>query len=263
MSGASGASEAPYERITVTKSGPSVTLTLDYPARRNAIGPQMVGELLHALAVAHADPGVRVIVLTGAGKGFSAGGDFGAMSEGEGKRTGDYADLLLALWRSEKPVIARVNGHAMGGGLGLVAASTLAIAADSALLGTPEVDVGLFPMMIMAVLSRLMPRRRLVEMMLLGQKLTAAEALAVGLVGQVVPEAHLDAAVASLAAKLASKSGSTLRLGLRAIVDHEALEIEQALPMLRARLGECLATDDAREGLTAFLQKREPRWTDR
>jgi len=253
-----------YQRLHVERTGPRLTLTLHYPERRNAIGPQMIGELLHALDAAWVDAAVRVVVLTGAGKAFSAGGDFGPMSEGGGfVRQGDYADLLLALWRAPKPVIARVNGHAMGGGLGLVAASTFAVAADSALLGTPEVDVGLFPMMIMAVLSRLMTRRRMVEMMLLGQKLTAAEAKDAGLVGRVVPAGELDAAVQALVEALAAKSASTLRLGLRALADHEELELADALPMLRERLSECLSTDDAREGLAAFLEKRAPRWTDR
>jgi enoyl-CoA hydratase/carnithine racemase len=259
-----------YERIRVAQAGPRLTLTLHYPERRNAIGPRMIGELLHALDAAAKDPSVRVIVLTGEGKAFCGGGDFGQMAEIAGSgggdppvRSGDYTDLLLALWNTKKPVVAKVNGHAMGGGLGIVGASTLAIASDAALLGTPEVDVGLFPMMIMAVLSRLMPRRRLVEMMLLGQKLTAAEARDAGLVGKVVPAAELDAAVDALVDALAGKSASTLRLGLQALVDQEELSLERALPMLRERLAECLATEDAREGLTAFLEKRPPRWTDR
>jgi enoyl-CoA hydratase/carnithine racemase len=255
-----------YERIRVAQSGPCLTLTLNYPERRNAIGPQMIDELLQALDAGAGDPSVRVLVLTGEGKSFCVGGDFGQMDglAREGRvPQGDYTDLLLALWRAEKPVIARVNGHALGGGLGLVAACTLAVASESALLGTPEIDVGLFPMMIMAVLSRLMPRRRLVEMMLLGQKLRAAEAREAGIVGTVVAPEALDAAVAALADGLASKSASTLRLGLRAIVAQEERELSDALPMLRERLAECLSTDDAREGLTAFLEKRAPRWTDR
>jgi enoyl-CoA hydratase/carnithine racemase len=108
-----------------------------------------------------------------------------------------------------------------------------------------------------------MPRRRLVEMMLLGQKLSAAEAKEAGIVGQVVPQDELDKAVDALAAQLASKSANTIRLGLRSLVDQDEMDLETALPMLRERLAECLATDDAREGLTAFLEKRTPRWTDR
>jgi len=258
-----------YERIRAVLSGATLTLTLHNPDRRNAIGPQMIGELLHALEAAHSNPAVRVIVLTGEGKSFCVGGDFGQMSglarpaAATPIREGDYTDLLQSLWRATKPVIARVNGHALGGGLGLVAASTLAVAADSALLGTPEVDVGLFPMMIMAVLSRLVPRKRLVEMMLLGQKLTASEAREYGLVNRVVPLADLDTAVSTLADALASKSQSTLRFGLQALIDHDELPLERALPMLRERLAECLSTDDAREGLTAFLEKRAPKWTDK
>jgi len=258
----------PYERIRTAQADPCLTVTLHYPERRNAIGPQMIGELLEVLDAAEQDASVRVVVLTGAsaGKAFCAGGDFGQMTgaaDSKAARHGDYADLLQALWRARKPVVAKVNGHALGGGLGLVAACTLAVAADSALLGTPEVEVGLFPMMIMAVLSRLMPRRRLVEMMLLGQKLSAAEARDNGIVGTVVPLAELDAAVDVLVAGLAAKSASTLRLGLQAIVDQEELELARSLPLLRERLAECLATDDAREGLTAFLEKRPPRWVDR
>jgi enoyl-CoA hydratase/carnithine racemase len=254
-----------YERIVVTKEGPRCTLTLHYPERRNAIGTVMTSELLVALDDAKDDDNVRVVVLTGEGKAFCAGGDFGQMTDAGPQKPlkGDYVDLLLALWRSPKPVVARVNGHAMGGGLGLVAASTLAIAADAALLGTPEIEAGLFPMMIMAVLSRLMPRRRLVEMMLLGQKLSANEAKDVGIVGRVVPLLELDSAVDQLAAALASKSPSTLKLGLKALADHEDRELGVALPMLRERLAQCLATEDAQEGLMAFLEKRAPQWKGR
>ncbi len=257
-----------YERIRAALAGPVTTLTLHYPERRNAIGPQMIGELLHALDAALADPAVRVIVLTGEGKSFCVGGDFGQMTRLSGDasisiKEGDYTDLLQVLWKSSKPVIAKVNGHALGGGLGLVAASTVAVAAESALLGTPEIDVGLFPMMIMAVLSRLVPRRRLVEMMLLGQKLSAAEAKTYGLLNQVVPPEGLDAAVAALAESLASKSQSTMRRGLAALVEQDELALADALPLLKERLVDCLATEDAREGLTAFLEKRAPRWADK
>jgi enoyl-CoA hydratase/carnithine racemase len=263
----SGAAEERYERLKVSQDAGTLTVTLSYPERRNAIGPLMTNELLYVLEAAQSDPSVRAIVVTGEGKSFCAGGDFAQMTGGSDKPArppkGDYADLLLALWKSEKPVIARVNGHAMGGGLGLVAASTFAVASIEAKLGTPEVDVGLFPMMIMAVLARLMPRRRLIEMMLLGKRLSAEEALSAGIVGQVTEPQKLDAAVNEIALSLASKSPLTLRLGLRAMADSEELDLAEALPLLRARLGECLATEDAQEGLTAFLQKRPPVWAGR
>lgn len=257
-----------FARIRTADDGPVRRITLFYPERRNAIGPQMVNELLWALDDAHADEDVRVIVLTGEGKAFCAGGDFAQMSGGGGDGPelppkGDYADLLLAMTRAEKPIVARVNGAAMGGGLGLVAASTFAVAQADAKLGTPEVDVGLFPMMIMAVLARLVPRRRLLEMMLYGLKLTAEEALSAGILNRVVPAEELDAQVAAITGLLVKKSGKTIALGLRAFAAQDDLDLEKALPLLRERLAECLATDDAREGLMAFLEKREPVWKGR
>jgi enoyl-CoA hydratase/carnithine racemase len=208
---------------------------------------------------------VRVIVLTGEGKAFCAGGDFAEKTAGTSEsklaHKGDYADLLLALTSSDKPVVAKVNGHAMGGGLGLVAASTFAVASTEAKLGTPEIDVGLFPMMIMAVLARHVPRRRLVQMMLLGEKLDADEAARLGLVNGTASPETLDSEVKKITDAIASKSPMTVRLGLRAFAAQDDLDLETAIPLLRERLGECLATDDAREGLMAFMQKRAPQWT--
>ena len=258
-------SERPYGKIRVSSGGPVLRITLFYPERRNAIGPRMINELLWALADGEGDPGVRVVVLTGEGQSFCSGGDFAAITAGEQDDPlplkGDYADLLLAMMRYEKPIVARVNGHAMGGGLGLCAASTFAIASSDARLGTPEVDVGLFPMMIMAVLARHVPRRLLLEMMLLGEKLSAEEARARHLVNRVCPPEELDLEVDRLAARLCDKSPSALRLGLRAFAEQDDLGLSEALPALRAKLGECLATDDAREGLMAFMEKRKPVWT--
>jgi len=254
-----------YAKIHTQKEGAVLTVRLAYPERRNAIGPQMVTELLHALEDAHADPEIHVIVLAGAGKAFCAGGDFGQMTSSPkapllGPK-GDYADLLLAMVRAQKPIVARVHGAAMGGGLGLVGASTLVVASTDAEFGTPEILVGLFPMMIMAVLARLVPRRRLMEMMLTGEKVRAEEAKAIGIVNHVVAPDALDESVAALCQKLAAKSPSTVRLGLRAFGQQDDQPLEEALPMLRERLAECLATDDAREGLTAFLEKRAPKFT--
>lgn len=257
--------ERPYSMIKVATEAPVATITLHNPARKNAIGPAMVNELLHALADAADDTAVRAVVITGSGDAFCAGGDFaqmtGAAAADALPHKGDYADLLLAMINAPKPIVARVNGHAMGGGLGLVAASHFAVAQKGAKLGTPEVNVGLFPMMIMAVLQRVMPRRRLLEMMLFGERIEADEAAAIGLVNRAVEAADLDAAVKKITDVVADKSPITIKLGLEAFAAQDDLDLEAALPMLRDRLAGCLATDDAREGLMAFLQKRKPVWT--
>ena len=255
-----------YGKIKVSRDGAIERIALFNPERRNAIGPQMTNELLWALADGAEDPAVRVVVITGEGRAFCAGGDFAQMSGGAADENplpskGDYADLLLAMTRYEKPIVARVNGAAMGGGLGIVAASHFAIAQSDAKLGTPEVDVGLFPFMIAAVLARIVPRRALVEMMLRGQKLEAAEAQRIGIVGKVVAPDALDAEIDALCTDLAGRSPTALRLGLRAFAAQDDLALADALPLLRTALGEALGTDDAREGLTAFLQKRKPQWT--
>jgi enoyl-CoA hydratase/carnithine racemase len=259
--------DRPYESIALFSADSVRTITLNRPERRNAIGPTMMNELLWALEDAAADESVRSIVLTGAGKTFCAGGDFAEMASGGGTSQlppkGDFKDLLLAMWQTTKPIVARVNGHALGGGLGLVAAATFAVASKDAKLGTPEIDVGLFPFMIYAVLERLMTRRRLVEMMLFGEKLTADEALEAGLVNAVVPAEALDLAVAGYTKQIASKSPSTVRLGLEALRDVDELAMADRLPILSERLAQCLSTEDAREGLTAFLEKRTPKWTGR
>ena len=253
--------------VSASDDGAAVTVTLNRPERRNAIGPEMVNELRWALSDA-ATSAARAVVLTGAGKAFCAGGDFAQMTAGADQAAlpmhpdggGDYAALLEAMMASGTPIVAKVNGHALGGGLGLVAASTFAIASTDALLGTPEVDVGLFPMMIMAVLARLVPRRKLVSMMLLGERLDAHDAADLGLVHHAVPPEELDAEVAKLVETLRMKAPLAIRHGLQALHAQDGMLLGEALPLLRDRLAALLATDDAREGLTAFLQKRKPEW---
>jgi enoyl-CoA hydratase/carnithine racemase len=150
---------------------------------------------------------------------------------------------------------------ALGGGLGLVAACTFAVASTEAQLGTPEIGIGLFPMIIMAVLARHVPRRRLLEMSLLGQKFSAEEGVRLGLINRAVPPGELDAEVTRFTDAIAVMSPVVVRLGLRAAAAQEDMGLEEALSMLRGRLMEVLATEDCREGLRAFVEKRPPRWT--
>jgi len=257
--------DRPYNTVLVTVDAGVATVTLNRPQRRNAIGVQMTNELLYAFEDAAADDEVRCTVLTGAGTVFCAGADLGQLGGDPDvpslPHKGGYDDLLRTMTRTRKPIVARVNGHAMGGGLGLVAASTVAIASTEAKLGAPEVKLGLFPFMIYAVLDRVMPRRRLTEMLLCGERLSAEEAARVGVVNRSVPPAELDAAVKAVTDSLIAASGTAVRLGLAAINEVDALPFDEKLPILAQRLGECLATADAREGLTAFFEKRPPKWT--
>jgi enoyl-CoA hydratase/carnithine racemase len=259
--------ERPYETLEVSVADHVCTITLSIPERKNPIGPQMVNELLYAFDDAKEDADVRVVVLTGAGNAFSAGGDLKQMSSGgEGPKLeprGDYSDLLLRFTELGKPTVARVNGVAMGGGLGLVASCDFAIAAESAVLGTPEIKRGLFPMMIMAVLQRVVSRRRLLEMMLLGDKMSAQQAAEMELVNRAVPDDRLDEEVAALTAKLAAQSPTAMRMGLSAYHHQADRALTDSVPHLQMQLYEILGTEDAREGLMAFMEKREPKWTGR
>lgn len=256
-----------YQTILAASADGVATITLNVPERKNPLGPTMVNELLYALDDARDDREVRAVVLTGAGQAFSAGGDLKQMSGGADAPTlaprGDYVDLLLRFRELGKPTIARIPGVAMGGGLGIVASCDFAVACESAVLGTPEIRRGLFPMMIMAVLSRVVPRRRLLEMMLLGDKLDARTALDYGLLSHVVPDAELDTFVASLAQKLAAQSPTATRMGLHAFHHQDGRPLDEALPHLRDQLFALLGTEDAQEGLRAFFEKRAPVWTGR
>ncbi len=252
-----------FRTLLYTVDAHVATVTMNRPERKNAIGPEMANELVWALDDARDDTSVRVVVLTGAGDSFSAGGDLGGMSSGgESLATkGDFSDLLTRLTMLGKPVIARVPGPAMGGGCGLVASCTFAIAKESSVLGTPEIRRGLFPFMILAPLARVVRRRDLLELILLGEKITAKRALELGILSHVVPDADLDTAVASLAKKLAAQSPTAMRMGLRAFHTYAEVPLAEAVPKLRDELAAILGTADAREGLTAFLEKREPHWS--
>lgn len=244
-------------------------LTIDRPQARNALSAQVVSELMEGIAQAEADPAVRVLVVTGAGeKVFCAGGDLGSMShEGgflaghEGRRA--FGALLRRFQEAKKPSIARINGHALAGGLGLVLACDLAVAVETADFGTPEVDVGLFPMMVMALLQRHLGRKRALELVMTGDRINAREALALGLVNRVVPAAELDGTVGALAQKLAGKSQAVLALGRRAFFAAEDLPLGQALELLSSQLSLNVLAEDAAEGVSAFLEKRKPKWNDR
>jgi len=258
---------AEYTTLLLDATGPVARITLNRPEKRNPIGPATCGELVDALAQVKASDAARVVVLTGAGPVFSAGGDLSAMQVPQpgsgGVPPASLVELLLAMHELGKPIIAMVNGPALAGGLGLMVACDLVVAADTATFGTTEIAVGLWPMMITAEITRSVGRKRTLEMMLTGRKLDAAEALACGLVTRVVPAGELEQATLALAGELADRSPAALRLGLHAFYRSQDMELEPQLRYLEAELGRILKLEDAAEGISAFLAKRKPQWKGR
>jgi len=248
--------------------GRRATITIDDPERRNPLSNQAMAELAEAVRRACSDREVRVIVMTGAGDTtFSAGGDLsgGFMDsplESHASRRA-LADLFRNLRRCPKPVVARVNGHALGGGFGLAAACDIVIAVEDALMGTPEIRVGLWPMMITAVLKPLVPQKALFEMMATGRRFPASDGVPLGIVSRAVARDELDAVVDETVAALIRFSAATLALGKTAFYAIEDMDLDTALDYLHIGLTATGTTQDAAEGIAAFVEKRDPKWTDR
>lgn len=242
--------------------GPAAWLTLNRPARRNALDGEMLDLLLAALDRAEAD-GVRAVVITGAGdQAFCAGADLaGGFASGEGPRR--FAALLKRLWSHPLPLVARLNGHCLGGGVGLALACDLAYAREDMEIGTPEVRVGLFPMMIAPLILRKAARGKAMEMVLTGGRVSAREAEAMGLVTRAVPQADLDAVVDRTVEGLCAAAPLALLRGREALREVEGMPVEAAVDTLCERLLWLLRTEDAAEGMRAFLERRAPVWRGR
>jgi enoyl-CoA hydratase len=245
------------------------TLTLNRPERKNALSPELVLALSQALEQADARSDVRAIVMTGAGddekSAFCAGGDLQGGMQGDGffaqhQTRAAFANLLLTMARMHTPTIAAVNGTAMGGGFGLVLACDLAVAAQDARMGTPEVKRGLFPMMIAALIDDVVPRKAAMELMLLGGELSGAQAASLHIVNRAVLRSEVRAQATAMAQQLASMSPAVLSLGKRAIGLQRGMALEQKLMFLRDQLTLNLHLDDAAEGIAAFVEKRAPVW---
>lgn len=245
-------------------------LTINRPDRRNALSWAVITRLREALAEAKADREVRVVVLTGAGeRAFCAGADLGGMGGGDAAfadahdARGELARLFLAMYELGKPTIARVRGYALAGGFGLALACDFVVAADDAQFGTPEINVGLWPYMITVPLLRSMPPKKALDLMATGRRVDAAEADRMGFVTTVVPVDQLDAAVDGLAETLASKSPAVMRLGRDSFYRVLDMGAADALAVLHPMLTITTLTEDAAEGVAAFVEKRPPEWRGR
>ncbi len=241
------------------------TITINDPQRRNPMSVQVMAGLLQATRAAIADPDVRVAVYTGAGdEAFSAGGDLsGSFVDdpvGLHRARGVLADLFRLMIRGGKPTVARVNGHALAGGFGLAVACDVTICVDDAKLGMPEVKVGLWPMMISAVLARAMPEKAVLELMLTGRVIDPVEAERLGAVSRVVSRSELDTAVADTVAALLANSAATSMIGRDSYYGMTGLGFDEALDRLQIGLTAVAMTDDASEGIAACLETRPPEW---
>lgn len=257
-----------YRTLVVEPRDHSIVLTINRPESRNAINPEVMREMIQALDKARLDPDVRTVIVTGAGeKAFCAGGDLAGGSGGgaldQHFERALVSELFTTMRALGKPVIARVNGLALGGGFGLMLACDLVVAADTAEVGTPEVNIGLWPFIITAAIQRNLPPKIALELMMLGKRVSAAEGLRWGFINRVVPATELDSAVAVLAGELASKSPVVLRLGKDSFYAAEDLDFPSALKFLEAQLTIGLSAEDALEGVQAFIQKRLPQWKGR
>jgi len=255
------------EAVAYEVRGAAARVTITREERRNALNADVVRAIGDALQRAESED-VHAIVLTGAGdKAFCAGADLGGM-------TGDRAVAqhfdragIGALFQQMRavplPIVARVNGHALAGGFGLMLACDLVVASEHAMLGTPEVDLGLWPFMISALLQRDLPRKVALDLMLTGRRIPAAEGARWGFVNRVAAAGALDAEVDALVDDLAAKSPLIVSLGKRAFYKAEDMDLDHALEYLAGMLTLCLGSEDTAEGVTAFLQKRTPEWKGR
>jgi len=244
-------------------------ITINRPDRRNALNRSVAEAIIAALDSAEADRDCRAVVMTGAGdRAFCAGADLERGAKGApfdvdpANPRSFIAALIGRLDSCELPLIARVNGHALAGGLGLVCACDLAVATTRAEFGTPESKVGLFPLMILPHVLRVLPRRVLMEMCLTGESIDAERAAEVGVVNYVVPPAELDAKISWLLARIVDNSPTAIRLGKRGLRTIRDQSTEAGLAHAQLLISLLAQTKDSHEGAAAFLEKRKPDWSD-
>jgi enoyl-CoA hydratase/carnithine racemase len=258
-----------YSKLRYDVADGVATIALDDPETRNSLSFELLDELIAAFTAARDDEAVRCVVLTSTHeKVFSSGGNlagFAAEAPLVHKHwaTERFPRLFRLIGELGKPTLCAANGHVLAGALGLALACDLIVAREDATFGTPEITVGVFPFMIMALIYRNVPRKKTNQLLLLGERVDAVEAERIGIVNRVVPAAEFDAAVAEWAGLLAAKSPAIMRLGKDAMFRSLDMAFADALDYLQAQLTIAFATEDIQEGVKAFFEKREPRWTGR
>jgi 3-hydroxypropionyl-coenzyme A dehydratase len=245
------------------------TITLNDPDTRNALSAELLLGLIEAFEHARDDDAVRCVVLESSHeKVFSSGANLGGFAGDSSlvhKHFGSerFVELFKLIVALPKPTVCVADGHVLAGALGIALACDLIVASEKATFGTPEINVGTFPFMIMALIYRNVPRKKANELLLLGERFSAQEALAAGIVNKVVPIEDLEEAVSTWTLKLAGKSPVIMRLGKEAMRRQLDMPFDDALDYLRAQLTLALSTEDIVEGVTAFFEKRDPAWKGR
>jgi len=260
----------PYDTLLydVADSGVA-TIALNQPDSRNALSNELLTELIDAFESARDDEAVRCVVLTSThDRVFSSGANLGGFAAEvplvhKHFATERFPRLFRLIGGLGKPTICAANGHVLAGALGIALACDLIVAREGARFGTPEINVGLFPFMIMALIYRNVPRKKTNELLLLGEQISAEEAQRIGIVNKVVPPDEFDEAVASWAQKLAGKSPVMMRLGKDAMFRQLDMPFEEALDFLRSQLTIAFSTEDIQAAVRAFFEKREPNWSGR
>jgi enoyl-CoA hydratase len=258
-----------YETLLYDVADGVATISLNQPDTRNALSNEVLGELIAAFEAARDDDAVRCVVLTSThDRVFSSGANLGGFAGDvplvhKHRGSDRFVHLFRLIGELGKPSICAANGHVLAGSLGIALACDLIIAKDGAEFGTPEINVGAFPFMIMALIYRNVPRKRTNELLLLGDRISAAEAKEAGIVNKVVAPDEFQAAVDEWAGKLAKKSPLIMRLGKDAMFRQQDMAFMDALEFLHAQLSLALSTEDIVEGVQAFFEKREPQWKGR
>ena len=252
----------PAPELLTEERGPILWLTINRESRRNAMSHGVLDALAQAIDAAQERRDLRAIVITGVGeKAFCAGADLQAekaFTTDYSEPRGHLAQVLRSARMSTLPLIARVNGACMAGGIGLMSMCDLAVTARHAVFGLPEVKVGLFPAQVLSVLQHLIPRRKLAEMCLTGEPITSAQALEFGLVNYV--DDDVDVRLQWLLDHLLIKSPAALRRGLYTMKKIEAMAFEESMSFTESQIALFTLTGDAREGQKAFQEKRKPQW---
>jgi methylglutaconyl-CoA hydratase len=256
-----------YETLEITQEGPVRHIRLNRPEVRNAFNGIVVDDLHKAFAEVDAHDETRVVVLSGNGKSFSAGADLGWMKDQAGlphadnQKGADYmARMFLAIARCKKPVVGRIHGHALGGGSGLTAAVDIAICTEDCLFGMTEVKLGIVPAVISPFLLQKIGAGRARTLFLTGERFDGKEAERIGLVHRAVPAEQLDEAVGKVLQELLAAGPAAVASAKELIRSVAHLSLEDAIPVTSKWIADLRATDEAKEGFTAFLDKRKPNW---